>query len=314
MSSAVRLQYVAFLAGLTPAEAATIMGNVGLPRDVLNFLGVRLVDDGHVVPPANPVVRTILLGLNPLDDGFAQANALSGNSASPIASVTVTNTGFDYVQPPVVTFAGGRLAPPPTGGGVSMDSYSLNQPAQAFAYLKLNHAEPLAGGAGYSPDSFIRMVGRLRATTNDPNLYGKPEGTALPPGAMNIAADFPILPQLQPVFSAGGSLVGVNTLDPGRGLAEMPTAIVVDPQGTGSGAEIHLILELDEIRVTRGGAGFVSMPDVVLTPWFQHLFPLSDDPFIDVERQALPFRNLFTPIFEQALMSPVSALEPEILL
>lgn len=273
MTTTATLAYSAYLGGLSAAQAQSIVEAVPLPADILTFYGVRVTSDNTTA--ADPVVRTIVLALNPASAATAVASLLDQDSGSPIATVTVTSPGAGYVQAPSVSFTGGR----PAGITPSILSGSLDQPAAAFAYLKAVSAAVVSAGSGYSAATFVQAMGGLKAG-------GRPM-------------------VLTPTI-VGGHITAAVVTDPGSGYTSLPKLVVIDPGVTpGSGGVVSVSLGVDVITVTRGGAGFSSAPTVVLTPFFQAMFPPTGD-------QAAPFRNLFTVALEQALLTPISAATPVI--
>lgn len=290
MTSQVTLTYTGFLAGATQAEAAALVGGVVLPQDLLAFYGVRVLSDS--TPTASPVVRTIVLGFNP--SSTATATAVLGDhgaSGSPVKSVTVTGAGDNYVQPPIVSFTGGRAA----GVEPSMFTPSANNPAAAVAYLKVVSATVDAAGTGYTAATKVTVVGKLKASGSPPPYN---EGGPAP-------ADEGVAAVLTPTI-AGGHITGIAITSAGSGYVGIPEVVITD-EGGGSGGSISVTMGVGEIVVLRGGGGYDAAPTVVLTPYFQALFPASS-----AVNQEAPFINLFTPILEQALLTPISAGTPVI--
>jgi hypothetical protein len=296
MTAQATLIYRAFLGGGSAAQVAALMAAVPTPNDVLAFLGVRVISDS--TPVASPVVRTVVLGLNPVADGAATCALEPGDSTgAAVESITVTVPGSGYVIPPIVTFAGGRAgaAPQimartgpervhqtiPSNPGIldpeSQLSGALNTPAFAEAALKIVSAAVVAGGSGYSANTFIKLSG------------GRPLRPAV----------------LTPTIALG-AVTGVTVTDPGSGYRAVPTVTVVDPNVVpGTGASVSVSMGLDFIQLFRSGSGYTTPPTVVLTPYFQFCFPPTGN-------QAAPFANLMKVAIEQAILSPVSADPPVI--
>lgn len=306
MTTQATLVYTAYLGGLSAAAAATLMGAVPVDPGILGFYGLRVLSDS--TPVASPVVRTIVLGFNPSVTATAAAHLESHDSGSSVISISVSGAGADYVQPPAVSFTGGRPAIPvqeiPFGGPrrahqTMPDTASptnefqpqLNASACAFAYLKVVSAAVAAGGGGYSAATFIRVSGQLKS-------QGGPHGVGPPTGVGRPAILTPTI--------ALGVITGVTVTDPGSGYVGVPTITVVDPAVTpGTGGKITVSMGVGSIEVTRGGAGYASAPTVVLTPFFQAMFPPTGD-------QGVAFRHLFTTSLETALKSPITASPPVI--
>jgi hypothetical protein len=302
MTSQVELTYSAFVAGMDPAAAAARMHAVPLPQDVLDFYGVRVASD--LPTSGNPATRTIVLLLGPERSALATASLAWTASGSPVLSVHIDDPGLGYVLPPIVTFEGGRANPPPVGYGLSIAANAVNQPAAGTAYLEVELVNIVNGGSRYSQDTVIQVEGMTR------------EGGVLPILTPNID------PMTGTIF--GVTLEEVSPPGPrgplsGFGLTQMPKITVVDPNGAGSGAIITVTLGVGEVQVLRPGRGYSTAPTVAFTDYFQAMFPayepteiltVEDAAELTAENQSLPFRNLFTSILEQALMSPVTAADP----
>jgi hypothetical protein len=279
MTTTATLNYTSFIGGATAPELIALMESVPPPTLMLAKLGVRPIS--AVAAGVGPVIYTVVLGLGPTAAGSGTATLEdAGASGSGVESVAVGAVGSGYVACPVVSFVGGRtiLAPDPGFPSEqpveSMGSFSANTPAAAQAYLTVVAASVAVGGSGYSADAVATLIGGVK------------QGGHLPKLSLTIV---------------GGIIIGGTIVDPGSGLAEMPTVVVED--ATGSGAAIALSLGLDSIDVTRKGGGYSSPPTVVLTPLFQALFPVSSD-------QAQPFRQLMTTALEQKTIGPVKASDP----
>jgi hypothetical protein len=273
------LIYTAYLGGASAAQVISLMAAVPPPASELSFLGVRVLSDATV--GAGPVVRTLTLGLTPGIDAMATAVLKTNDSGSPIGSVVVATPGADYILAPIVSFTGGRPTVVPAQSTVGIDvnqqAGSLNSPAVAQAFLKVVSTAVVAGGGGYGPNTFINLSGGIK------------------PGGVQAV--------LTPTI-AGGIITGVTLVSAGSGYTGVPTVTVVDPGVTpGSGGVVSVSMGVGVIEVFRGGTGFNAPPTVVLTPYFQALFPVASD-------QAAPFKQLMTTALEQATMGPVTASLP----
>ena len=278
MSSTATLTYTAHLGGATAAEVAALMASVPVPPAALGAFGLRVISDS--TPVASPVVRTIVLGLNPASTATATATlADHGASGSPVGALTVTSPGSGYVLPPIVSFTGGRPADVVRPGfpTISIDvnglANSANSPAAAQAYLKVVSTAIVAGGTGYSAGTTLQVIG---AQDQD-----------------GVAAI------LTPTI-AGGVITAVAITNAGSGYTGIPAVIAVDPMGSGSGAAITTELGVGSLELLRAGGGYSSAPTVVLTPAFQAFFPATSD-------QSFPIDQLMTTALENATMGPVFA-------
>jgi hypothetical protein len=281
MTTTCTLAYTAYLGGGTAAAVAAQMAAVPVPQSMLDFYGVRVISDS--TPAASPVVRTIVLGLNPASTATATASLETQNSGSPVGALAVTSAGSGYVAPPIVSFTGGRPAPvvrpgfPTIAIDVNQLEGSVNAPAVAACYLKVVSAAVVAAGAGYSANTAINVTGRLAKNG---------------------------IPAVLTPTIVGGHITGVVVTTPGSGYVGAPTITVVDPAVTpGSGGIISVSMGVGSLVLQRGGSGYSSPPTVVLTPIFQSLFPPAGD-------QAAPFAELMTTALEQAIKSPVTASAP----
>lgn len=291
MTTQATLAYTAFLGGMMAADAAALVAAVPLPQGLLDFYGVRVLSDA--TPGASPVVRTIVLGFNPVSSATATAQLHDhGDSGSGLKGLTVTAAGSGYVQPPVVSFTGGRTGPAPTE--ISGDE---NTPPSAVAYLKVVSAAVLAGGSGYTAATRIVVTGKLKSSGGPPPFSA---GAPLPPDVGVVAVLTPTI--------AIGVITGVVVTSAGSGYVGVPTVTVVD-SGGGTGASVSVNMGVGALDLLRPGGGFSSAPSVVLTPYFQALFPAGTSPHVT---QQAPFLNLFTAIFEKALLSPIAASTPVI--
>jgi hypothetical protein len=277
MTSTATLTYTAFLGGATDTELAALISAVPVPPSVLNALGLRVISDN--TPVANPVVRTIVLALNPASTATATAALATQNSGSAVGAITVTSPGSGYVLPPIVSFTGGRPANvvvagfPTLSTDVNQLAVSANSPAAAQAYLKVVSTNIAAGGSGYSAGTTLSVVG---------------------------AQEQGATPAVLTPTIVGGVITAVAITNAGDGYTGIPQVFAVDPMGTGSGAVITAGMGVGNIALYRGGTGYISAPTVVLTPAFQALFPPTGD-------QAYPLQQLMTSALEVATMGPVFA-------
>ena len=278
MTSTATLTYTAYLGGATDTEVAALLSSVPVPPSILNAFGLRVLSDS--TPVASPVVRTIVIGLNPASTATATATLEdAGASGSPVGSLTVTGAGSGYVLPPIVTFTGGRPADvvrpgfPTITTQVNQLAVSANAPAVAQAYLKAVSVSIPSGGAAYSAGTTLVVTGRQSQ-----------DGTPM---------------VLTPTITLG-VITGVAITDAGSGYTGVPSVTAIDPMGTGSGAVVTISMGVGTIELYRGGAGYISAPTVVLTPVFQAFFPPAGD-------QARPLEQLMTTALEATTLGPVFA-------
>ena len=308
------LTYTAPLGGASAARIISLMNAsaVPVPPDVLAFYGLRVVAD--VTAGAGPVIRTIVLGLNPVSSATATAALLgAGDSGSPVASVQVITPGSGYVAPPIVTFTGGRPTSPvqeipfhnntrlrqslgidvAAPGGINQFQPQLDSSAAAVAYLRAVSAAVVAGGSGYhAATTTIVVTGQRKSSGSRPTLNKTPPA--------DVGEQMVLIPTV-----TLGVITGVTLGTFGSGYTGIPTITVVDTNPSpGTGAVVSVSMGVDEVIVLREGAGYNAAPSVVLTPLFQNLFPAGASPF---ESQQAPLFNLMNTVLEQAISSPVSS-------
>ena len=281
MSSTATLIYTAFLGGMSAAAAAAQLSSVPPPADVLQFYGVRVISDS--TPTASPVVRTIVLGLNPVSAATATAH-IGPDSGNGINTISVSAAGSGYVAAPIVSFTGGRPIVTPeqsteNAAAISVLSGSLDLPAQAIAYLKAVSTSIANAGTGYSAETFLQVTGAL-----------KPGGT----------------PMILTPTIVGGSITAVAITQAGVGYTNPPTITVVDPSvSPGMNGVVTVSMGVGEVVVLRAGKGYNAPPTVVLTPLFQALFPVASN-------QGAPLADLMTAELAAVMRSPVTANFPVI--
>jgi hypothetical protein len=281
VSSTATLVYTAYLGGLSASAGATLMASVPPPADILAFYGLRVVSDS--TPSASPVVRTIVLGLNPVSTATATA-VIGPDTGNGVESVTVTAAGSGYIQPPIVSFTDGRVVvtPAQSTDNAAAETVLLsnpNRPAWAQAYLMAVSTAIVAAGSGYSAETVISVEGAL-----------KPGGTQM---------------VLTPTI-AGGHITAVAITTPGVGYVGVPTITVVDPNvSPGGGGVVTVSMGVGEVVVLNPGGGYNTAPTVVLTPVYQAFYPTASN-------QASPLAELMTAALTQAMRSPVTANPPVI--
>lgn len=213
----------------TVAQVQAAVADVLVPFDELTALGVRVTSDNTT--SADPVVRTIVLTMEP--DAVATATSTLTNDGSSIAAVTVTGAGAGYVVPPVPFFEG-----------------PAEIHAQAQAYLKLVGLSLVSGGTGYSASSTLNFIGGLSpgSAHQDPNTANITQRTRDPVVGPNCVGSVA-------VAKGGRGYLGTDTVQflgsctrPARGVP------IVDAVG-----------RITAIGMVDMGAGYVVAPDVVVT-------------------------------------------------
>lgn len=104
-------------------------------------------------------------------------------------------------------------------------------------------------------------------------------------------------------FVPGGAVTGIVMTDAGAGYVELPDAVITDP--TGSGAITIVSMQVDAVRLIDGGKGYEAAPSVVFVPSFKVTWP-------DTGPQAQPFFNMMTSGLRAALSGPVIETAPVI--
>jgi hypothetical protein len=81
-----------------------------------------------------------------------------------------------------------------------------------------------------------------------------------------------------------GAITGIAGLTAGVGYVQPPTMVIYDPTGAGSGGQLTARMGVGNINVTYAGRGLATVPTVVITPFFDSMFPATGDqrvPFYD---------------------------------
>lgn len=213
----------------TVAQVQAAVQDAPVPRDFLNALGVRVTSD--VTTAADPVVRTLVLNLQP--DAIATLTASLRGDSSSIDKVTVTSPGSGYIVPPVVISASNSTITPSFQAYLELVSLALN-----------------AGGGGYSGQSTLTFIG------------GLPGGTSHKDAQTGRTTSRTSDPLLGP-----HAVASVAISNPGRGYTP---ADVVQFIGYG-GRQAKGIPFVDaqgrliEIFMTDMGSGYVTAPEVVIS-------------------------------------------------
>jgi len=98
--------------------------------------------------------------------------------------------------------------------------------------------------------------------------------------------------------------IGAVPRTPGSLYIGVPEILVIDPTGAGSGAAITARMGMDSVvDILSGGKGYGSVPSVVLTPFFETLFPTTPV-------QNLPFWKFLQTALQVGCLSPVTSSAP----
>lgn len=101
---------------------------------------------------------------------------------------------------------------------------------------------------------------------------------------------------------------GVNAIvvtDPGDGYVTPPAVLITDPGG-GANAAAHSRMGVGRIDVMSPGQYYTPAATVVITPWFQTVFP----PVLGNASQRAPFWSLMQPALARAGITPVTSDPP----
>jgi hypothetical protein len=239
---------------------------VAVNPSILSALGARITSDSTAIA-AGFAVRTIVFSIVPTVPAGATASL---NSNDFLSGVSVFSAGSGYILPPVVKFVGGS-------------PYKI---ASARATLKAVSVNIIANGSGYTAAAKATAVGAI-----NPNHDIKLGEEAVRPVLLSLT------------IGGGGAIVGAAIVDAGADYEGVPTVVVTDVPGGGSGAVIVLSMGVDAVDVVYPGQGFQAVPACQLIPAFRVMFP-------DGANQAAPFANLMTTAIAQAVMTPVVADAP----
>lgn len=201
-----------------------------LPDDCLrvNFIGDRYVGLDLTDYRGSPVEEYAIEGRSILArDPVVSASADASVSGGDIAALTVTETGYGYVQNPTFTFTG--------GGGSGLVAQSV---------LTALGWDSNTLGSGYALDSTLTAVGGVL----------KPGGQPL---TLQMVAGGGLVDPQSAVITYPGDYISV----PGTPSGQMT---VVTLSGGGSGADILVWWGLGTPYITNPGSGYTSAPVVAL--------------------------------------------------
>lgn len=142
-------------------------------RSPLYSADITLTGSAQVVLPQHQsrsflMIQNLSAHAMQLEFGSARASATITNGA--VTAINVTNAGFNFTRPPVVTLIGGGSAGNPNYVGLSAPGgASPSQPAQAHAVLTSNAVSSIVidnPGAGYVRAPYVLI------TNSDLDPYG----------------------------------------------------------------------------------------------------------------------------------------------
>jgi hypothetical protein len=260
-----------------------------------------------------------------------------------VQDLTVTNVGASYSDETIVALVGGlppALFREPQAGTNQFAERLANEsyrPAPNGPPYAVNTVQIVKQGRGYSASTYVQITGLLqpggRAAQAIISSFG-PNGqitglVLIDPGAGYITP--PQIDFFDPVNGtkiasagtqakaivlmgagtvatasvtvSGGNITGVTILTNGSGYVQLPTVVIYDPMGTGSGGAISVSLGVENIVVDYPGHGMTTAPTVVLTPYFKSVFP-------DSSNQATPFENF--PLFWALQRATASQVVPAV--
>ena len=258
--------------GQTIAVLAAALAAVPIDLTIPQLFGMIPIADVTTIS-GQTATRNITLQFAPLVPAMGTATLFPGENGGPIETLLPTNSeaNGDYAAIPVISFVGGSPQQSNNPGA----SYTMN--ATAAAHMMLLDAFVVNPGSGYSNAATAVIIGGGLDPVN-----GVP-GTA------------------SPTVVAGGAIGGVSFLNRGFGYSSFVQIQIVDPSG-GSGAVIFGGLSVFGIKLFNPG-NYKTAPTPVFTPYFQASNP-------DSTNQKSIVRGFMTRALEEALRSPVTAVEP----
>jgi hypothetical protein len=210
--------------------------------------------------------------------------------------------------------------PAPNGPPFAVNSLSLSKPGSGYSSSSYLIFEGEVGPGGHQAQAVITSFGPngqiLGVLLTDPGAnYLQPPSIAIvdptpvvPPASVqkklaaivaNMGAGTPATGTL--TLNGGGSVTGVTILTPGSGYVQPPSMVIYDSSAAGSGAATTARMGIDKIVVDDTGRGLSTAPTVVLTPYFESLFPTGGG-------QAGPFFNF--PLYEAIQQATLCQVVP----
>lgn len=239
MGTQVAVRYEFTAVGRTPASLLALIAGVLIPPEIFTSLGLRVITDISDIA-GNQVRRTLTLGFTP---SAAPGATLVLNAANQVQAVTITAPGLDLIKPPILRASAFEALP----GGKGQPLFRT--------FLDVQQVALDAGGTLFSANPTGTFLGGL-----PPPPFRPPYGTANNPAACVRRIDVE-----DPGFGYPAGTV-VSLIGSGTTIAAQATAVL---DGFGR------VLRID---VTDMGAGYLGVPQVMLTPPAGFTYPSTFQP------------------------------------
>lgn len=230
----IRLQYDEFALDQTLLQATKNFVPVWGEQSIRTLFGYGMpVSTVQTIGTSNNQVQSAYVEFSdPTGSAAAQpseeATATAVLTSSGIVSVTITDPGEGYTQPPVVRI--------PIGSAFN------SVQAEGTAVItdgKVSSVTITDPGSGYAPDDFTNI------------RFGE---------AIAKKANF------KPEFTF--SVIEIKNLDAGSGYTQTPPDVTIVGSGTGATAHAVMAARLDEITVTAPGSGYTQAPLITISDNF----------------------------------------------
>jgi hypothetical protein len=209
--------------------------NAPLDKDFLARLGLGLTSDA-TTQSGTALTRTITLFSVPGTSATAAPVLVAGDAAgAPIASVTVTESGGNYVRPPIIAAV------------QNVGSVAPVRNAKLLAQLGVGSVAVSAGGAGYTDTATLTASGGDLA-------YGGTQATF----TVNVL---------------DGGISSITVVTPGGPYNDLNQLVLTLGGSPGTGAVLVPSLKLAGVQVVDGGRGYYAGATITITPYFKSLFP-----------------------------------------
>ena len=204
------------------------------------------------------------------DGTGAEGTATVDPNTGGITAVTITSPGSGYTTPPTVEFSSAVAVPTTTATATATISPGVIT-SIAVAETGFGYTEPsvaITGGGVPSVVATAQALGGVDDVTlvsgstgyNTPSVeFGLPDIPLAPAGA-GVRATGSV------TMDASGVITSVTVQNPGFGYYSAPTVSILDAGAPfGSPAVVTSTINVTQIDVTVGGAGYDSVPDVTIT-------------------------------------------------
>ena len=202
----------------------------------------------------------------PVAGTAAEGTATVDPTTGSITAVTITSPGSGYVTPPTVSFSSAVAVPTTTATATATISPGVIT-SIAVAETGFGYTTPSVAITGGGVPS-IGATAQASGGVDDLMLTAGGSGYDAQPMVFISAPDDPagVQATASAIKDAGNSIISVMVENPGSGYYSAPTVEIRNGnQILPTGATVTATINVTQIAVTVGGAGYDSVPDVTIT-------------------------------------------------